>query len=85
MIVAYLPIFELREDDHEEAPSLFVGERGQFLVSMKSSNFKVSYESGKASVYLSRYMTPVQARNLAHAILESADKAIAGAATPESI
>lgn len=76
MVVVYHPIYRLEKDtQHREEAELFVGTAGSgALFSLTTDKFRVESEDGKAKVNLTRVLTKAQCRELAQALLGSADR-----------
>ncbi len=73
MMVAYEKVLHLGGDD--EKPMLFVGTNGvSFMLSLQTSDFYVSYDSGKASITLTRDLSVEQCSEMARSLLEAVEK-----------
>lgn len=77
MLIAYHPIYQSKkQNDYDRQPELFVGQAGQFMLSLRTGDFDVRYKDGKAEVSLARHMSPEEIKAMALAIIDAADAAI---------
>ena len=76
MLIAYMPVFQTEKKEHDTQPELFVGQAGNFMVVLRTSDFEVQYKDGKAEVSLARYMTNEELKAFATKLLDAADNSI---------
>ncbi len=77
MLIAYDTLMQLEpEKPYGEKCRLMACNSGMqrgILLSLDTSDFRIDYEDGKASVHLSRHLTTAQARELAAQLVRAAD------------
>lgn len=73
MLIAYGMIYESTKwNEPDSQPRLYVGEAGNFMLSLSTSNFDVRYKDGKAEVSLARHMTADEMKAFALTLLDAA-------------
>ena len=77
MLIAYDTVYELKPEgrfgEKTRLAACNSGMQAGICVTLETHDFQVTYEDGKARVYLSRHLTTEQARELANALLKAAD------------
>jgi len=74
MHIVYDNVFCAEKTAMSDPVDMLVSARGVFSISLSTSDFKIEYVDGKASVSLHKHITSDQARKLAEAIIKKADE-----------
>lgn len=74
MLIAYDNVFRLPPDKPNGTQASVDNHGARFHVSLRSSDFRVEYDDGRASIQLYKDFTITQARELAAALLKRADE-----------
>jgi|SRR5579863_2207051 len=74
MLIAYDNLFRLPPQEMGEKTELSAHSHSRIMVCMRTDDFRIDYEGGKASISLSRHLTNQEARDLANAMLKRVDE-----------